>query len=404
MKPELGNYFDSGRSRSGFRPRLADFASGIDFIQIGALLCLIGTGLLFIYSTGAQIGGDHAASFFFRQLRWIGAGGILWLFCSLIDYRKIQYRILAVLFYLVTIVLLVLVFFIGVKVYGATRWLSIAPLGMRLQPSEFCKLALVMVLSAMFASPMFKVNRLPCLLLGAGTVALPFVLIVREPDLGSALILLPIYLAILFTAGLKWRYILLAGVAISILGGAVVLNEAMQFRPMLKEYQRDRIRVFLNPELDRTDTGYNSYQARLAVGSGGLTGKGIGEGTQNTLGFLPQTVSNNDFIFSVIAEEVGFLGCLLLIAAYLALLYSVVRTAFLTVDPFGRYLAVGIGSILFTHCFINIGMSIGLAPVTGLSLPFVSYGGSFMLMGLAACGLLCLAFLMMFRRAQALDE
>lgn len=388
MKPELGNYFDSGRSRSGFRPRLADFASGIDFIQIGALLCLIGTGLLFIYSTGAQIGGDHAASFFFRQLRWIGAGGILWLFCSLIDYRKIQYRILAVLFYLVTIVLLVLVFFIGVKVYGATRWLSIAPLGMRLQPSEFCKLALVMVLSAMFASPMFKVNRLPCLLLGASTVALPFVLIVREPDLGSALILLPIYLAILFTAGLKWRYILLAGVAISILGGAVVLNEAMQFRPMLKEYQRDRIRVFLNPELDRTDTGYNSYQARLAVGSGGLTGKGIGEGTQNTLGFLPQTVSNNDFIFSVIAEEVGFLGCLLLLAAYLALFYSIIRTAFLTVDPFGRYLAVGIAGIFFTHCFINIGMSIGLAPVTGLSLPFVSYGGSFMLMGLAACGLL----------------
>ena len=388
MKPELGNYFDSGRSRSGFRPRLADFASEIDFIQIGALLCLIGTGLLFIYSTGAQIGGDHAASFFFRQLRWIGAGGILWLFCSLIDYRKIQYRILAVLFYLVTIVLLVLVFFIGVKVYGATRWLSIAPLGMRLQPSEFGKLALVMVLSAMFASPMFKVNRLPCLLLGAGTVALPFVLIVREPDLGSALILLPIYLAILFTAGLKWRYILLAGVAISILGGAVVLNEAMQFRPMLKEYQRDRIRVFLNPELDRTDTGYNSYQARLAVGSGGLTGKGIGEGTQNTLGFLPQTVSNNDFIFSVIAEEVGFLGCLLLLAAYLALFYSIIRTAFLTVDPFGRYLAVGIAGIFFTHCFINIGMSIGLAPVTGLSLPFVSYGGSFMLMGLAACGLL----------------
>ncbi len=388
MKPELGNYFDSGRSRSGFRPRLADFASGIDFLQIGALLCLIGTGLLFIYSTGAQIGGDHAASFFFRQLRWIGAGGILWLFCSLIDYRKIQYRILAVLFYLVTIVLLVLVFFIGVKVYGATRWLSIAPLGMRLQPSEFCKLALVMVLSAMFASPMFKVNRLPCLLLGAGTVALPFLLIVREPDLGSALILLPIYLAILFTAGLKWRYILLAGVAISILGGVVVLNEAMQFRPMLKEYQRDRIRVFLNPELDRTDTGYNSYQARLAVGSGGLTGKGIGEGTQNTLGFLPQTVSNNDFIFSVIAEEVGFLGCLLLLAAYLALFYSIIRTAFLTVDPFGRYLAVGIAGIFFTHCFINIGMSIGLAPVTGLSLPFVSYGGSFMLMGLAACGLL----------------
>lgn len=388
MKPDLGNYFDSGRGRKEFRPRLVDFLSGIDFVQIGALLFLIGTGLLFIYSTGAQIGGNHAASFFFRQLRWIGAGGVLWLFCMLIDYRKIQYRILGVLFYLVTIVLLVLVLFIGVKVYGATRWLSIAPLGLRLQPSEFSKLALVMVLSAMFASPMFKVNRFPCLLLGAATVALPFLLIVREPDLGSSLILLPIFVVILFTAGLKWRYILLAGLTAGILGGAAVLNEAMQIRPMLKEYQRDRIRVFLNPELDRTDTGYNSYQARLAVGSGGLTGKGIGEGTQNTLGFLPQTVSNNDFIFSVIAEEVGFLGCLLLIAAYLALFYSIIRTAFLTTDPFGRYLAVGIGSIIFSHCFINIGMSIGLAPVTGLSLPFVSYGGSFMLMGLAACGLL----------------
>lgn len=388
MKPDLGNYFDTGRRRDSSRLRPADVLSGIDFVQIGALLFLIGTGLLFIYSTGAQIGGNHAASFFFRQLRWIGAGGVLWLFCTLIDYRKIQYRILAVCFYLVTIVLLILVLFVGVKVYGATRWLSIAPLGMRLQPSEFSKLALVMVLSAMFASPMFKVNRLPCLLLGAVTVALPFLLIVREPDLGSALILLPIFVVILFTAGLKWRYILLAGLTAGILGGAAVLNEAMQIHPMLKEYQRDRIRVFLNPELDRTDTGYNSYQARLAVGSGGLTGKGIGEGTQNTLGFLPQTVSNNDFIFSVIAEEVGFLGCLLLIGAYLTLFYSIIRTAFLTTDPFGRYLAVGIGSIIFTHCFINIGMSIGLAPVTGLSLPFVSYGGSFMLMGLAACGLL----------------
>ncbi len=388
MKTEWSGCFDSDRQEEGILGRLAHFVPEFDFVQIGALLFLIGTGLLFIYSTGAQVGGNHAASFFFRQLRWIGAGGILWLFCSLIDYRKIQYRILAVLFYLVTIVLLILVFFIGVKVYGATRWLSIAPLGMRLQPSEFSKLALVMVLSAMFASPMFQVNRFPCLLLGGATVALPFLLIVREPDLGSALILVPIFLSILFTAGLKWRYILLAAVAVCILGGAAVLNEAMQFRPMLKEYQRDRIRVFLNPELDRTDTGYNSYQARLAVGSGGLTGKGIGEGTQNTLGFLPQTVSNNDFIFSVIAEEVGFLGCLLLIAAYLALFYSIIRTAFLTTDPFGRYLAVGIGSIIFTHCSINIGMSIGLAPVTGLSLPFVSYGGSFMLTGLAGCGLL----------------
>ena len=186
--------------------------------------------------------------------------------------RKQEYKVLSLIFYLLSLFLLVLVLFVGVKVNGAVSWLNLRLFGMRLQPSEFSKLALVMVLSAMFASPMFQVNRFPCLLLGGATVALPFLLIVREPDLGSALILVPIFLSILFTAGLKWRYILLAAVAVCILGGAAVLNEAMQFRPMLKEYQRDRIRVFLNPELDRTDTGYNSYQARLAVGSGGLTG------------------------------------------------------------------------------------------------------------------------------------
>ncbi len=364
------------------------FFAGFDYLQILSLLFLIGTGLLFIYSTGVQVGTAHAAGFFDKQLVWIGAGVTLWLAASLIDYRKLHYRMLAVLFYVGTLALLVLVLFVGVKVYGATRWLDIAPLGLRLQPSEFSKLALTMVLAVMFSSPVFQVNKFSCLLLAGLTVAVPFLLIMKEPDFGSAVILLPIFFSIVFTAGLKWKYIIIAVMLVAVLGGGAVLNEATRFRPVLKEYQLDRIRVFLNPELDRSDIGYNSYQAKLAVGSGGIWGKGIGEGTQNSLGFLPQTVSNNDFIFSVIAEEVGFTGCLLLLGAYTLLLYSMLRTAWRTEERFGRYMAVGIAAMIFTHCFVNIGMSIGLAPVTGLSLPFVSYGGSFMLAGLAAMGVL----------------
>lgn len=365
--------------------RVFAFLAGFDWIQIVALVFLIGIGLIFIRSTGIQAGAPY---FFERQLQWIAGGVCGWLIVSLIDYRRTEYKVLAVLFYVATLGLLALVLVAGVEVYGSTRWLDIRPLGLRLQPSEFSKLALVFLLSAMFSSRMFSVNKFSCLFLGGLTVAVPFLLIVKEPDLGSAAILIPIFLSIVFCAGLKWRYILIAVVAAALLGGLAILNEIKQYHPFLKEYQRDRIRIFLNPDLDPLDRGYNQRQANLAVGSGGLTGKGIGEGTQNALGFLPQSVSNNDFIFSVIAEETGFLGCATLVFAYLLLFYSILRTAFLTEDAFGRYIAVGISSILFAHCFINMGMSIGLAPITGLSLPFVSYGGSFMLMGMAALGLM----------------
>lgn len=213
-------------------------------------------------------------------------------------------------------------------------------------------------------------------------------LILKEPDFGSALILLPIYLAIVFCAGLKWRYIIFVSVTSTVGFGLIVANEVLKIRPFLKGYQLNRILAFLHPEDFLASTGYQPWQAYLAVASGGLTGKGIGEGTQNSLGFLPQMAANNDFIFSIIAEETGFIGCALIFLAYLLLLYSILRTAFLTDDPFGRYLCIGIAAIIFTHCFINIGMSIGLTPVTGLSLPFVSYGGSFFLMLMAACGLI----------------
>jgi len=361
------------------------FCAGLDLVQLGALVFLNIVGLVFIYSTGEQVGTAESTGFFRKQLFWLGTGGVLYFFAAGCNYRRAAFKGITLLAYFGTCILLVLVLFAGVKVYGATRWLEIG--AFRLQPSEYAKLTLAMLLSAILAVPSFNVNRFICLLTGVAVWAVPFILTVLEPDMGSALIYVPIFLGIVFCAGLKKRIIFSAIMAVLVIFGTVVALEVTGTKHFLKEYQRDRIRIFLNPGLDRTGQGHNAYQARLAVSSGGMLGKGIGEGTQNTLGFLPQTVSNNDFIFSVIAEETGFFGCFLLLIGYFVLLCTIFRTAWLAAEAFGRYLCVGIGMLIFTHMFVNIGMSVGLTPITGLPLPFVSYGGSFSTMGMLALGI-----------------
>ena len=178
-----------------------------------------------------------------------------------------------------------------------------------------------------------------------------------------------------------------AAAAIGItLFGALAANELLEIKPLLKNYQRERIKTFLNPERDLANGGYNAYQSRLAVGSGGLLGKGLGQGTQNLLGFLPQSVSNNDFIFSVLAEETGFVGAMALLTAYILLLYTILRSAFFAQDSFARQSGIGIAVLIFVHLFINIGMSVGVTPITGLPLPFLSYGGSFVVSMMLALG------------------
>ena len=193
---------------------------------------------------------------------------------------------------------------------------------------------------------------------------------------------------VVFSAGLSWKKLLIALALLTVLGGIVVANEIWEYKPLLRPYQKERILVFLDPERDQLKSGYNVHQSKLAVGSGGRYGKGVGEGTQNRLGFLPRTVSNNDFIFSVIAEECGFAGVTGLLIVYAGLLFSILHTAWIAEDDFGRLFALGTAAMFFTHLFINIGMCVGLVPVTGLSLPFVSYGGSFIISGMTALGLL----------------
>ena len=375
---------DSEYGSRVFRTVFRFFAS-FDFMQLAALSFLLGVGALFVYSTGAQVGDGTRSIFFHRQLLWIGVGFIIYFAAAIPDYRKPLFKVLTVLFYLVVIALLVLVLFIGVRVHGATRWLNVGVL--RLQPAEFAKSALILLLASVFSSRLFDINRWPSQLLCVAVTALPLLLIAKEPDFGSSMVLVPIFSVMLFCAGLRWRTLLIVMLlAAGLVTGAVLCE--LYYRPLLKKYQRNRILTFLSPDSDQRRSGYNVYQSKLAVGSGGLTGKGLSEGTQNALGFLPRNVANNDFIFSVIAEETGFVGSLLLIIGYLLLFTAILRCAFRASEPFGSGVAVGAAAMLFTHVFINIGMSIGLVPVTGLPLPFVSYGGSFVLSGMALLGVL----------------
>lgn len=371
-----------GHNGFGF---LADFCRKWDMLQISVMFILLGIGFVFIYSTGMNIGEEAARRFLFRQICWSALGISLWLLLSHLDYRSL--RSVSWIFYTLCIVLLVLVLEVGTSVYGATRWLSL-PGGMRLQPSEFTKLGLIMMLSSVMSTMNFQVNRLSSWLLIGVLMITPFLLIVKEPDLGSAMILLPLTLCLVFLGGLKWRYLIIGATILTTVITAEFINEYKGYYPLLKPYQWQRIMVFLDPERDLQHRGYNQFQARLAVGSGGITGKGLGQGTQNTLGFLPQSVSNNDFIFSVIAEETGFVGCFAVLSLYSLLLYSIIRSAFLVTDDFGRYLGGAIAVLMFVHIFVNIGMSIGVTPVTGLSLPLVSYGGSFIVLVMSCLGIM----------------
>jgi rod shape determining protein RodA len=378
---------DSGNSLKKSPRSFAAFVAGFDWVQIIALVFLLAIGLIFIRSIGIQIGTKAASLFFQKQLtQWIPLGMVFWLFFALIDYRKLYFRTGGVFFFLATTAALLIVLKFGVTVFGARRWLMIG--SFRLQPSEFGKLSLILVLAWLFSTPRFSGARWAGIITGMVMVLVPAFLIYKEPDLGGTLILFPIAGAMLLVSGLKWRWLLL--IAVVCCGAflalrAVVLSESPP--PFIKSYQMKRLKVFFKPNSDISNSGHNVYQSRLAVGAGGLHGKGIGNGTQNQLGFLPQTVSNNDFIFSVIAEETGFTGCLLLLAGYAVLFYSVLRTAF-NAPPYGRMIATGICAMLFCHTYINIGMCIGLAPVTGLPLPFVSYGGSFIFVGMMSMGIL----------------
>ena len=307
--------------------------------------------------------------------------------------------------YCATILLLLAVLVVGSdQGWGAKRWIVLGPF--QLQPSEFAKIGFILALGNFLSRPTDELRSVSIFWKALIMLALPFLLIMKEPDLGSALILLPVGLTMLYVAGVPPRFIntLLgaAGVVVALIL-VDVLFAPPKWQIKLEDYQRRRLLVYFGIDGIPADAtpkqraearkemrnySYNVEQALISVGSGGLLGKGWCEGTQNALGYLPRAVAHNDFIFSVIAEEKGFMGSMTVVTLYSVLLFTGLRVAGQARDRLGRLLAVGVVAMFFSHVFINIGMNIRLMPVTGVPLPLLSYGGSSVLSSLIAAGLL----------------
>ena len=352
-----------------------------DWLAVLLAAILLGTGLSFIYSAswrGEEMG--IVGSWFRRQIWWAALGTVLATALAAVDYRF--WIRTAWWLYLATLGLLALVLVVGTKVYGAYRWLNV--FGVLVQPSEFAKVALVVLLARVLGGGALAPRSFGTLAVGLLLMALPFLLILVEPDLGTAMVLVPTTAIMLFAAGAAFRH--LAGLALLGAGGiGLALSPLGHF--LLSDYQHERILTFLDPSRDPLGSGWNALQSAIAVGSGGFWGKGFLNGSQNVLGFLPRTVSPTDFIFPVLAEEKGFIGASALLLVFAFLLTRYLRTAWTAGDPAGSLLATGIAGLLFCHVFVNVGMTIGLLPITGLPLPFVSSGGSFMVSTLAGFGL-----------------
>jgi rod shape determining protein RodA len=369
----------------------------MNWLMLATICALIAVGVLFIYSA-TQTRDDSTARLFQMQLKWAVAGLTIYLATTVMDYRKL--RDVAWWFYVMAAILLVAVLFFGTRIYGARRWLMF--LGVGVQPSELGKLAVILAGATLLSPPAEKYERIPSMWWLFLLAGIPMLLVMKEPDLGSALVYVPLVMAMLYVAGYPARPLMLmvlSGVVlVTVVLAAVALPEKLGVSPesqdrffraiRLSDYQRDRIEVFIQPGKDPLGTGWNKRQSEIAVGSGGLTGKGFLKGTQNLLGFLPRTVAPTDFIFSVIAEETGFVGSVMVLVLYGLLMASGINAAMMARDKLGRVLCVGIVTMVFTHVFVNMAMTIGLVPIVGIPLPLVSYGGTFMVMTLFALGLI----------------
>jgi rod shape determining protein RodA len=301
----------------------------------------------------------------------------------------------------VGLALLVLVLLIGSTIYGAQRWLMLFGV-VGIQPSEIAKLSTIILLAHQLSLPVRNLANLRDLGTMILWMGIPVGLIMLQPDLGTALVFVPTVLIMMFVAGMPFKYLaILATVGIVVvtlilsalflpakLGASEATQQRIRKLSFLSEYQQGRIEVFFHPEKDPLGAGWNKRQSEIAVGSGGLRGKGYLNGTQNILGFLPRSVAPTDFIYSVIAEEKGFMGSLMVLARFFGVLVFVAITALRTHDAMGRLLCTGIVSLIFCHVFINIAMTVGLMPITGLPLPLLSYGGTFMVIMMSALGII----------------
>jgi rod shape determining protein RodA len=417
-----------------------------DFILLGATLVLLLVGILFVYSSGMSFTGMQLSNEYVKQLIWTGTGLLLMIGAIMIDYNRLH-RLSAYL-YGISMVLLLVTAFIGREVHGARSWIGIGEFG--IQPSEFAKITTILFLASYLSGIGKGVRELPRFLLGLSIVILPIGLIIMQPDMGTALVYIPIFLFMTFVAGARLRhilYLLAAGLLTIILAVAPLYEQwivgreatllsmitdfqvaryflaallliallsawgfwgfkrryfywilyissllavafagALLVVRVLREYQIMRFIVFLNPRIDPQGAGWNLIQSVTAVGSGGFAGKGFLQGTQSHYQFLPQ--QSTDFIFSILAEEWGFLGGLLVFALFLTILLRGIRILYIARDEYASCVAAGIVAMFFFHVVVNVGMAMGIMPITGIPLFFLSYGGSSLWTGLISIGLL----------------
>jgi rod shape determining protein RodA len=382
----------------------------VDMLQVVALLLLMVLSVAFVYS--ATMTGDSVVVGAWYHQRWfrqivffvLGIGAASGI--CMVDYHALSRW--AFVAYWAAVLALIAVLFVGSLRYGARRWVELG--GFQVQPSEFAKLAYILAMAHFLSRPVDELRQPAIFWQAIGLMALPFLLIMKEPDLGSALVLLPTGLAMLFVAGTPREYLvqlLTLGGVLTVLFLADVLFAPPALRLIkLQDYQMRRLLVYFGRDYASNKGGsisdaeranlreqefndsHNVRQAMIAVGSGGVTGEGWLHGQQNALGFLPEAGKHNDFIFAVIAEELGFVGSVTVLALYSVVLFTGIRIAGQARDRLGKLLAVGVVTLLFSHVFINIGMNIRLMPVTGVPLPLLSYGGSSVLGSLIAMGML----------------
>lgn len=356
-------------------------ASKISLSRLDVGLVLAAFALI-LFGIAAIASATHFSFFGSEEEVWYVRRQVIFVFCSIIfvwyslrfDYRSL--KDLAPFLYGFTLIALLLVMFAGQSALGAQRWLQIGPIS--LQPSEFAKLMMIIVLAAFLDRKMNRLSHWLDVLPVFVIVGIPTLLVLKQPDLGTAMVFVGILIGMLFVAGISWRIL-------GVLVGTTLLSLPVVWQ-FLHDYQKSRLLVLLDPTEDPLGAGYHVIQSQIAVGSGQLTGKGLFSGSQSQLNFLPE--NHTDFIFSVIGEEMGFIGSFILLLIYGYLLYRTLRIAGEARDDFGMLLATGIASMWAFHLLVNVGMTMGIIPVTGVPLPFVSYGLSSLVTNLSAIAIL----------------
>lgn len=355
--------------------RLRDF----DPLLLLSALGLVALGSLLIYSGSlTQFGPPEASDLshpVVRQAIFAGVGLLVALMLARMDYLLLG--TLSIGMYIAAVAVLVFVLALGEATYGSRRWIEIG--GTQVQPSEIAKLVVIIALAKYLSDRQEAMRSLRVLLLSLAIAALPAALVLTQPDLGSAVIFAAIWLGMVMVAGARWRHLL---------GLITVFAISVPFvlMTLVQDYQRDRISFWLEPESDPTGGGFQALQNEIAIGSGGILGKGIAEGSQTQLDYL--RTETTDFVFSVLGEELGFVGALVLFGLFIVLLWRGLRVAEMSRDPFGRLLATGVVVFVLLQTFINVGVNVGILPVTGIPLPFVSQGGSSLITLFIAIGIL----------------